>query len=599
MATTMTHDVTSPLTDTHPGGRWAEAVMDRIYAEGDYYSGWFLFIHFGIGLALAPFYDTWLMALGVGVLALAMFFVCRWLAPRTLLTRWVAGISLQVFVALHIYQMHGLYEMHFFFFSAFTMLIAYQDWRAPWPGAILIIGQHLWFAMLANSGIDLGFFPGRPGAWQLFFHFGIALLHVAVCSHWAMRLRRDTLREAWDQHRLDLALQKAEAAVAAKGNFLATMSHEIRTPMNGVLGVMTLLEQTSLNPEQRDYVGIARRSGEGLLAIIDDILDFSKLEAGRMTVEDLPFRLRHVFEDLHALLLPKARERRIAFTCQVEDDVPDVLSSDCRRLRQILLNIVGNALKFTCEGHVTVRARLVERAGAEGILQITVEDTGIGMDADAVGRLFVDYAQADETTTRRFGGTGLGMAISQRLALLLGGAITVDSTPGEGTTFTLSMPVLLDVVMPEQAIDSHLGHRPRQDDMPPQVLLVDDNAVNQLVARRLLEREGCVVVVAADGAAALAELAQASFDVVLMDCHMPVMDGFEATRQLRASDGPMRHVRVIALTASVMDEDRRQCLDAGMNGVLAKPIARHAIADLVRELRTRKRTLEADLPVAV
>ena len=258
--------------DTEAGGvptsgPWADAVMEPIFAEGDRYSHYFVLVHFGIGLALAPFYDTWLMAIVVGTLAAAMFLLCAWLAPRTLLTRCIAGVSLQAFVALHIYQLHGLPEMHFFFFSAFTMLIAYQDWRAPWPGALLIIGQHIWFAYLENSGVEMNFFPGEVAFWQLFFHFGIALLHVGVCSHWAMRLRRNTLREAWDQRRLDLALQKAEAGIASRSNFLATMSHEIRTPMNGVLGMLTLLEQTTITDEQQEYLGIARRSGEGLLGV--------------------------------------------------------------------------------------------------------------------------------------------------------------------------------------------------------------------------------------------------------------------------------------------------------------------------------------------
>jgi len=201
-------------------GPWVEEVMRRIYGDGDRYAGWFVLGHFAIGLALAPFYDTWLMALVVGGLAVGMFFGSVWLAPRRLVTRWVAGVSLQSFVALHIYQLHGLPEMHFFFFSAFTMLIAYQDWRAPWPGALLIIGQHIWFAILSNAGVEVNFFEGRVGVVKLVFHFGIALLHVGVCSFWSMQLRRNTLRDAWHQQQLEEARQKAEVLTAAKSGFL-------------------------------------------------------------------------------------------------------------------------------------------------------------------------------------------------------------------------------------------------------------------------------------------------------------------------------------------------------------------------------------------
>ena len=566
-------------------GEWAESIMAPIYAEGDRYSSYFILFHFVIGLALAPFYDTWYMAVVIGALSAAMFLASAWLAPGTLLTRCVAGISLQAFVALHIYQLHGLPEMHFFFFSAFTMLIAYQDWRAPWPGALLIIGQHIWFAVLENSGVEMNFFEGPVTFWKLFFHFGIAILHVAVCSHWAMRLRRNTLREAWDQRRLDRALQKAETAAAAKSSFLATMSHEIRTPMNGVLGMMTLLEQTTLDDEQQDYLRIARRSGEGLLGVIDDVLDFSKLEAGRMQAEQLPFAPRAVLDDVHALLLPQAREKRLDFVVDTPGRLPDALIGDGRRIRQILLNLVGNALKFTPHGEVRMIAS-ASLDGATGTLRITVRDSGIGMTGDALGELFTEFMQADSTTTRRFGGTGLGLAISQRLARLMGGTITVESEPGVGTSFTLTIPVNVTTEPVGRAVGRATAAAAGSG--PLSVLLVEDNPVNQLVATRLLQKEGCSVDVAANGLEAVHHADRRAYDLVLMDCHMPVMDGFEATRRIRASQPEGSRLRIVALTASVLDSEREQCLLAGMDAVLAKPIARTALSDTIMDVRAER-----------
>ena len=565
-----------PSNDVPVHGPWAEQVMERIYAAGDRYIGWFLLFHFAVGLGLAPFYDTWAMAVGVGLLALAMFFASRWLAPRTLVTRCVAGTALQAFVALHIYQLHGLPEMHFFFFSATTMLIAYQDWRAPWLGTFLIIAQHIAFAVFENAGVELNFFDTPVGVTKLFFHFGIALLQVAICSFWASRLRRDTLHEAWDQRQLDEARRKAEAAMATKAGFLATMSHEIRTPMNGVLGMMALLDQTALQGQQREYLDTARRSGEALLAIIDDILDLSKLEAGRMDVDTAPFAPRRAIEDVAALLRPLASDKGLELTVDVAPDVPAAIHGDGRRLRQILINLVGNALKFTARGAVRIEATVASNGDGPARLRIAVRDTGIGIDPAALARLFTEFTQADTSTTRRFGGTGLGLVISRRLAALLGGAVEVESTPGVGSTFTLELPAV-PARTQEPAATASDGARAIGRGGPRRiVLLVEDNPVNQLVATRMLQLEGCEVDVAVNGAEAVESAQTRGYDLILMDCHMPVMDGFEATSRLRSIAGVCR-VPILALTASVLDEDRQRCLEAGMDATLAKPLQRTAL----------------------
>jgi two-component system sensor histidine kinase/response regulator len=582
-----------PTDDAPQHGPWADAVMDRIYANGDRYTGWFLLFHFVVGLLLAPFYDTWTMALAVGAMALGMFYGAAWIAPRTLMTRCVAGTALQAFVALHIYQLHGLPEMHFFFFSATTMLIAYQDWRAPWLGTILIIAQHIAFAALENAGVEMNFFEGPVGFWKLFYHFGIALFQVAICSFWASVLRRDTLRDAWHRRQLDEARRNAEEATSAKSGFLATMSHEIRTPMNGVLGMMALLEQTRLDADQREYLDTARRSGEALLAIIDDILDLSKLEAGKVDVEAVPYAPQRAIEDVATLLRPLAGDKGLDLVVGLSDDLPAAVVGDGRRVRQILLNLVGNAVKFTTEGRVGIDAGIQSDADGRQWLRIAVSDSGIGIDQATIARLFTEFTQADASTTRRFGGTGLGLAISRRLATLMGGRISVESSPGRGSTFTLTLPAQA-AQLPEAVPARALAPQWAAAGARPSVLLVEDNAVNQLVAMRMLQLEGCDVDIAANGIEAIAKvearmhLAMPAFDLVLMDCHMPEMDGFEATRRLRSMASLSSQLPIVALTASVLAEDRDRCLRAGMDGALAKPLQRSALADTLARWVSRE-----------
>jgi signal transduction histidine kinase/ActR/RegA family two-component response regulator len=554
--------------------------MDRIYAEGDHYVGYFVLFHFAVGLALAPFYSTWFMALVIGGMSTAMFFASRAIAPRTQMTRMVAGISLQAFVALHIYQLHGLPEMHFFFFSAFTMLITYQDPRAPWPGTILIIAQHLVFAILENSGVELNYFDGPVGFWKLFFHFGIVLQHVGVCSYWAAWLRRKTLTEAWHQQQIDEGRQRAEAATAAKSNFLATMSHEIRTPMNGVLGMTTLLRGTPLEPEQREYVETAHRSGQHLLAIINDILDFSKIEAGRMDVVPANLDPRAALDEVRELLATEARDKGLEFSTAVASDVPAQVLADGRMVRQVLINLVGNALKYTSTGFVRVEVTWAFTGEEAGQLRVAVRDSGIGIDSATLERLFTEFTQADTSTTRRFGGTGLGLAISRRMAELMGGAIAVDSAPGVGSTFTLTLPATIVAGAP----DRQARRNPAQAVVPgggPRVLVAEDNHVNQVVVVRLLERQGCQVDIAVNGRDAVGLYATRAYDLVLVDCYMPEMDGFEATTRMRALDTGTR-TPIVALTASVLDRDRRRCIEAGMDEVLAKPIEADVLAEAVR-----------------
>jgi len=513
------------------------------------------------------------------------------------------------------------------------------------------------------------------------------------------------------------ARSAAEAAANAKSSFLATMSHELRTPMNGVIGIASLLVNTPLNPEQQDYVATIRSSGEALLTLLNDILDFSKIEAGRLEIEHIPFDLRTLAEDAIGLFAMPAHEKGLELALRVAAAVPARLVGDPARLRQILLNLLGNAVKFTAAGQVLL-AIDGDQDGDAWALRVDVNDSGIGLTAAQQGRLFSPFIQADASTTRRFGGTGLGLAISKRLAELMGGGIGLVSAPGQGSTFTLSLRLptaeAVDVAAPAVLPDSprllvfsHQGlHRgiivelaarwgaraePTADaavalatlaaggddpvrlmvierDIPggaaafavrlraagssvplvllaaqggggdrseaaagftftvsrplraealrkvcadalglgvparPQpakgpatadfaalglrVLLAEDQAVNQKVATRLLERLGCQVVLAMNGVQAVASAGGDRFDLILMDCRMPEMDGFAATQAIRGGTSPNRETPIIALTANASAGDREECLVAGMDDHLAKPVTAESLRAMLRRWQT-------------
>src|SRR4051812_14859833 len=393
-------------------------------------------------------------------------------------------------------------------------------------------------------------------------------------QHQTAQLRR--AKEAADQARL-----AADQAREAKANFLATMSHELRTPLNSIIGFANLLLETGLEEQQRQHFAkLVRDAGRSLLVIVNDVLDFSKIEAGKLTLEPKPLDVCHLAQSCCRLMEPMAAEKGLTVNLDPAPDLPSWVLGDEQRLRQILLNLLNNAAKFTERGSITLAVtKTAEGETAPGRIRFSVVDTGIGIPQDKLGLLFDRFAQVDSSKTRPFAGTGLGLAISKQLVELMGGAIGVTSTPGAGSTFWFEVP-LPETTAPATGQRSPVPITGREG-RPARVLLAEDLQTNQILVTAILTRAGHQVDVAENGALAVEAVQRADYDLVLMDVQMPVMDGLEATRKIRSLEGKVANIPIVALTASVLDQDVEACRAAGMADFVAKPIDADALLGAV------------------
>ncbi|MEL6344409.1 MAG: response regulator [Myxococcota bacterium] len=448
--------------------------------------------------------------------------------------------------------------------------------------------QLFWFGLLPLSGGlmfgNVGIRAGGYGALvlvmvcvglhQLGLNFGIAITHslasvvVDVTLFILAVMGMTRIYERLYAH----AVARTEATMRARSLFLAQMSHELRTPMNGVLGIVKVMDLDAPKARQREMLSMIQRSGEAMVALIDELLDQARLDAGRLQIASAPFAPDEVIKDVTALFMARAQTKGLRLVCQIEESVPPCVNADRLRFRQILQNLVSNAIKFTGSGSVTMTLRW-----ADGRLHGAVTDTGIGLSEDQIEKVFRPFEQVSAETAKLYGGSGLGLMISRSLCRLMSGDLTVTSALGQGSCFAfhLSAPVAMLSQDPQRVAEGEerfIGH----------VLVVEDNLINQRVSQLMCERLGLSVDIAGDGVAALEALSNTTYDLVLMDCMMPRMDGFEATRHIRRLPPPRDKIPVIALTASVMHEDVERCLQVGMDDVLAKPLNESGLADILR-----------------
>jgi signal transduction histidine kinase/FixJ family two-component response regulator len=419
------------------------------------------------------------------------------------------------------------------------------------------------------------------------------------------RLNQDREKEYARKLESEIAKQTAELREAnvrleeisrLKSDFLANMSHELRTPMNAIIGFSELLAETPLAEEQLDYTKTITQSATSLLTLINDILDLAKIEAGKLELERLPFDLAEVIDNVAAMFKIPAREKGVVVTCTIDSRIPKRIMGDSNRLRQVLVNLAGNAMKFTEQGGIDIRVDYEREAAGQMVSRFSVHDSGIGIPADRVEAIFEKFTQADGSTTRKYGGTGLGLAICLQLVELMGGRLAVESEVGKGSTFYFVIP-LEEAPAEIICLKEHKAAGLKKTGSGGRILLVEDNAVNQRLASILITREGYEVEVASDGAEALEHLRHQAFDLVLMDVQMPNMDGMEATRKIREieADPALRQeyvglralkepLGIVGLTAHARKEDETACYDSGMNGFLTKPIIKAKLVMVLNEM---------------
>ena len=572
-----------------------EAHQNRIYAHTSRLFAVLMTVQWVTGIAAAIWISprTWAgtastvhihvwaaLFLGGGVTLLPVFLCLN--KPCAVSTRHVVAVCQMLMSALLIHLSGGRIETHFHVFGSLAFLAYYRDWRVLISATLVVAADHAIRGLYFPESV---FGVLAAGPWRWVEHAGWVIFEDVILIPFCLRAKQ----EMWE-----IAQRTAELEAAnAKDEFIAKVSHEIRTPMNGLINMTELALDTELNSEQRGYLTIAKNSADSLLAVVNDILDFSKMDAGELRIDPANFEVRPMMDQVCAPYIMRARLKGLLFGCEISSAVPAMVRGDAQRIRQILINLIENAFKFTETGAISVVVGQVSTKGGESLLHFEVSDTGIGIAPEKQAIIFQAFSQADNSTTRRYGGTGLGLTIAAELAQQMGGRIWVKSEVGSGSVFGFTVKISNC-----QSPATPTGLRPLPDEHHKhglRILIAEDNPVNQKVARGILERAGHTLTLAANGLEATRAVENGLFDLILMDIQMPLMDGFGATAAIRArGNAAGGQTPIVAMTAHARPEDREKCLAAGMDAYISKPIRRLELLEAVHLYGDRRRTRAAD-----